>query len=150
MRIKGQVKGLRGIDDVLPLAIQVLVDEAVIAAGATAKEQRALILADATPLGAPQKMNAKGTIARKARRKVSPNVPLYDTGVLANPANWRVRKLPGGRGAKLLPPRDRAVALNVLRKRGYVTVFDALPTTITEATRDRVERRMKVLSRRRF
>lgn len=147
-QIKGKVKGLRGIEDCLPQALQVLIDEATVSADATARAQRDLILSSQTPVG-PQKLNELGTIARKKARKVSPNVALYDTGLLANPAMWRTRRLSHGRGVKLTPPKGRVDALLVLRKRGYVTVFDALPAGMVERLRDRIQRRLDVISRRR-
>ena len=146
--ITTRVNGLRGISDLLPLSLHVLLDESIIAADSAARHQETAILSGADASGARQKANDTGTVARKRARGITPNVPLYNTGTLSTSALWRTRKLPRGRGIGLSPPKGYSEIVRTLRRRGYRMIFDYLPPSIVSALDARIQRRLDVISRR--
>jgi hypothetical protein len=83
-------------------------------ARAAPKLQRQQIMARRTPDGTPQKRNAPATVARKGH-----DHPLVDTGLLAQPSAYPIRRVRGGWVAEL--PASRARVVEYLRAKGYDT-----------------------------
>jgi len=146
--LRTKIAGAEALRTLLPATAKLLVEESIVAASATADAQHDLIVAGTDPAGYPQRANDPGTVARKQAKGVTPNEPLYDTGVLADASQWRTRRLSGNRGAKLSPPKDREAALYVLRSKGYRTVLDWVPELILRRLEKRVQERLDFLDRR--
>lgn len=83
------------------------------------------IRAGRTPDGGRQKANSPTTFMWKQHRGVSPNVPLHDTGVLINPANYRVNLARQGRAVEVSLPASRVRVADKLAAEGYI--FFSLP-----------------------
>jgi hypothetical protein len=136
-RAKLKVTGARDLMAMHDTAIAQIKEIARECALATADEQQALILAEQAPDGSPQQEVSRKTRAIKGRQGVSPNVPLYRTGRLANPATWRIRKIKTG--AVLRPPADREAAVAVLRSKGFKFVFERLPDSVLELAKKKMD-----------
>lgn len=84
------------------------------AARVAPRVQRRQIMARETPDGSPQKRNAPATVARKGH-----DHPLVDTGLLAQPSAYPIRRVRDGWVAELPPARRQIVGY--LREKGYDT-----------------------------
>jgi len=128
IRATVKITGQQRLESLIPRCKEALKATFVELGKEAAAAQQELIESESKPDGSKQKEVTARTKAIKKHEGVSPNVPMYRTGRLANPLNWRIRKTKNG--VSIRPPRDREAALYVMRRDGFVTVFDALPERI--------------------
>lgn len=138
IRATVKITGQRRLETMIPRAKEALKQVFIEVAREAVAEQGELIKRERKPDGSKQEHVKPRTYYIKRAEGVSPNVPLFRTGRLANPANWRIRKTKVG--ASVRPPADRDVALHVLRAAGFETIFDSLPEKITKRLAERVDR----------
>lgn len=143
-RARLKVSGARDLMAMHETAIAQIKEIARECALATAFEQQSLIIGEQGPDGAPQKEVSEKTKRRK-EGKVMFNVPLYRTGRLATPKNWRVRR--NKLGASLRPPADREAAVGVLRSKGFRFVFELMPKSIIDLAKKKMDELAKRLTR---
>lgn len=129
-----KVEGLQKLLNAYPT----IVGEVMKAAKNTAKfivqQQCNAILHSQTPTGQRQQEIAEITKIAKKKAKVHANIveiPLYRTGLLANPRNWRVSK--SKNGAIVRPPKERKDAVYILMRKGFRFIFnEEIPKVVVE------------------